>query len=154
MTEIHCDRIECENCGPGMKCHANRIKLCIDDEECNQYAKYTESEEYQQPYFKRVQNHKITEQIGREGPFKMAAKGKRIEMGGFVVFTNQDDRNPPFPVTEERTGMLAVSCRFYDEHSLAHIKICTADVGNVTELPEVIEYEYRKFKLKEEKADE
>ena len=152
MTEIHCDREDCVHCGLG-ECHADRINLFIDDEECSQYSEYTESEEYQQPYFKRIQNHKITEQIGSDGPFKLEAKGKRLEMGGFIVFTNQDDRNPPFAVTEERTGLLGMSHHFFDDHDLAIIKAHMADFGDVADLPEIIEYEYGKFKLKEDKTE-
>lgn len=107
MSKINCYSIECAH---------NENNICSEDEVtfdfdsyydeglghcCMSYTNITETEEYQTPYFKHIENP----ETGKLE--KKAAKGKRIELFGRVFFTEEDTRfSDKYMLTEEVTGYL------------------------------------------------
>lgn len=119
--------------------------------QCDTYKDYTDGPDYQSPYWKIYVTERVEKSVGRKGPFKIAAKGKRIEVNGFVLYTEQDDRDGDFGVTEERTGALGRYTAFRDNPQKC--REAAEKYPNVIDLPEIEEVGFLEWKLKDDGHD-
>lgn len=96
MTEVLCYESFCRWNNNGT---CGNACIAIDDEGCQDYESYLDTEEYQNTYYIRV--------LASDGKqAKAIKKGKRIEYNGYVFFTDGcTNLGDDVHVTEERTGL-------------------------------------------------
>lgn len=134
MTEIYCGS---DNCLYNKNCKCTKYSVNMDDEGCEDYEDYTETEEYQKPYYKQVLI-KVEDELS-ENTYKLLDKGKRIEYKGYVFYYNADDRNSMHGIqlTEERTGYSMPYRVLDDEKMFSEMKERLPGIQDVAGLSEV-----------------
>lgn len=126
MTEIRCKE-DCKYSVLGI-CNRSNVEMCSGS--CCDSDAYSaeDNPEYQSPYWIQVKNYEDNRFYRKE------RKGKRVEIGGLVFYTECDDRySQDIPYTEEITGALAQGP--ITEEKIEKIKRKLKDTTPVMELP-------------------
>lgn len=97
MAEIICYADSCKYWQEGNHCSCTEIEI-TEDNECDSYVDYRESEEWQTPFWKARHDRKDKNKIGRVKYF-----GKEIEVEGRKFFI--ESKNSYTAVTDKETGL-------------------------------------------------
>ena len=142
MPDVFCGATECVN-NRRMECRCKAINIDPHNEFCAQYEDYTEGPEYQAPYWARIgvsatAMHREDDYVP-PGEYKEQLRGKRAEVGGFVVFYDGDDREgvDGLSVTEEISGMRVPWSALLDAELRAKIRGKVAELVPVCDLVEI-----------------
>lgn len=162
MTTVLCYSTECVHHN-GIHCTLGAITLtptytCADGA-CEMYKDYTETEAYKTLFWAAVRPSKSKPfmkhgkpLINKGNPFRIARWGKKLQVDGLTVFTQQDDRREDdILVTEERTGYTFVLSKNMDPEALEKIRQQAMAAPSVLSLPDMSE-EFDKLGDPEEEA--
>ena len=129
MPDIKCFTEYCVHCNKDYACELKNITLRYA--ECQTFRSITATEEYKQKYYKRAKN----DLTGKHE--KYVGYGKRLEINGLVLFTEEDTRHGDnYIVTEEISGASIKVSKLKDEKRLAEIKERISVLIPVKDLPD------------------
>ena len=109
MAIVFCDYSACEYWN-NQQCQAERIEI---SDSCLTFTAHTDvDKEYRHEFWKRYLNN----ENGKT--YRVASRGKRYEMLGFVFYTDEDDRwgIKTVSFTEEKSGLRALGGQITEEN--------------------------------------
>ena len=107
-------------------CTLNMITISDDYHQCEDYADYQDSEEYQVEFYRAVIMDGVI--------YKRKDKGRRAEENGIVFYYWDKTLEPETRIIEEKTGRMTNYERLKELHKF--IDAILSEQGNVRDLPE------------------
>lgn len=122
---IGCYAGECVHNSNGW-CALNMITISDDYHQCEDYADYQDSEEYQVEFYRAVIMDGVI--------YKRKDKGRRAEENGIVFYYWAKELESETKIIEEKTGRMTNYERLKELHKF--IDAILSEQGNVRDLPE------------------